>query len=149
MRRENPRRPPQLARRRSRAAGSADAVEALRRWAASLPWVQEIVAHDPCEPIRFTIDCAPLGFRTGWLLLERCGDPFLAPTIIVVLHDRVARRGIDSGWAVPITDVGDGRLAVAVATPETPAEYRALQALILVAYCASFSAVGSDEANEP
>jgi hypothetical protein len=74
-----------------------------------------------------------------WLLFDETGDPVLPVALIVVLPRSIAHRGTATGWATAITDLGDGRWAVAVATPTTVTEFRALQALLVTAYTAVFS----------
>jgi hypothetical protein len=113
-------------------------VQALQQWASSLPWVHVRTPCDERELVRFAIDCPPLGCDRVWLLIDAPFSPALPPTILVVLPGAVAHRGVATGWAVAITELGDDRQVVAVGTPSTGAEYRALQALLALAYEASF-----------
>jgi hypothetical protein len=92
-------------------------VERLRRWVVSLPWVVELPPARTTDPLRFAVDCSPLDCHAVWLLFDPAGDRRIPPAIIVTLPTAVAQRGVAAGWAVDITDLGDDRRAVAVATP--------------------------------
>ncbi len=127
---------------RARTGAPAAVLGTLRQWAASLPWVLELPPVGRGDPVRFEVDCPPLGRRGAWLLLDQTGGPGFPPAIFVVLADTLARRGIATGWAAPIGDLCDGQQLVAVATPSTMAEARALRALLVVAYTALCSGPG-------
>jgi len=121
-----------------RAAPGIGADEVLR-WAASLPWVVRLPERDRSEPIRFAVDC-PILERSGvWLLFDTSEDFGLPRSLMIVLPGDVARRGAVAGWAVPITDLDDGRWVVAVATPKRATEFRALQRLLMLSYISLFS----------
>ena len=118
-------------------------LHALRSWVASLPWVHELAPRDRREPVRFAVECPPLGRRGVWLLFDQAAGRCFPLAIFVVVAEDLAHRGIASGWAAPISDLGDGRRLVAVASPRTVPELRALQALLLVSYATVFSHQGS------
>ena len=120
-------------------------VERLRRWVVSLPWVVELPRARTTDPLRFAVDCAPLDCHAVWLLFDPAGDRRIPPAIIVTLPTAVAQRGVAAGWAVDITDLGDDRRAVAVATPATDDQFRALQALVVLSYTSTFAHARSTE----
>jgi hypothetical protein len=128
-----------------RSRGAHRTVEGLRRWVVSLPWVVELPRAGATDPLRFAVDCPPSDCNAVWLLFDPVGDRRTPPTIIVTLPAAVARRGVAAGWAVDITDLGDGRQAVAVATPATGDQFRALQALVVLSYTSTFEHAGSPE----
>jgi hypothetical protein len=127
--------------RRATAPGSG--ADELLRWAASLPWVVQLPRRDPSELLRFAIDCPILACNGVWLLADTSDDLGMPLSIIVVLPGAIARRGVASGWAVPVTDLGEDQRVVAVASPRGPTEASALQALLMLSYTSLFRQAGA------
>jgi hypothetical protein len=85
------------------------------------------------------VSCPLLPCHAVWLLLDETDDPVFPVAVITVLPSSIAHRGAATGWATPIARLAGGRWAVAVATPTTATEFRALQALLVTSYNAAFS----------
>jgi hypothetical protein len=126
-----------------RATAPASGADELLRWAASLPWVVELPRRDRSELLRFAVDCPMLECHGVWLLADTCEDLGMPLSIIVVLPGAVARRGVASGWALPVTDLGEDQGVVAVASPRHPTEANALQALLMLSYTSLFRQAGA------
>ena len=126
-----------------RATAPGRGADELLRWAASLPWVVPLPRRDRSELLRFAVDCPILECNGVWLLADTSEDLGMPLSIIVVLPGAIAHRGVASGWAVPITDLGDDRGVVAVASPRGPTEAGALQALLMLSYTSLFRRAGA------
>jgi GAF domain-containing protein len=127
--------------RRTTVPGSG--ADELLRWAASLPWVVQLPRRDRSELLRFAVDCPILACSGVWLLADTSEDLGMPLSIIVVLPGAIARRGVASGWAVPVTDLGEDQGVVAVASPRGPTEASALQALLMLSYTWLFRQAGA------
>ena len=110
----------------------------LERWVLSLPWVERAVTLTSDERIRgFAVVCPPLGCHAVWLSIG-VADSRGRFDVHVVLTRPLACRGVASGWAEPLLEIGTDRVIVGVATPTTVEELGALQSLLGVAYNAAF-----------
>jgi hypothetical protein len=101
--------------------------------------VVELPPSEGTGTTRFAVACPPLRCHGVWLLFDETGDPVFPVAIVAVLPRSIAHRGVATGWATLITDLADGRWAVAVAAPTTATEFRALQALLVTSYTAAFA----------
>jgi hypothetical protein len=117
----------------------ADAPGQLERWVLSLPWVERagMLAGEE-RAGEFAVVCPPLGCRSVWLFVTAQEDDCDDFDVYVVLPRQLAQRGVAVGWAASLLDLTADRVLAGIATPTTPAELSALQALLGVAYSAAF-----------
>jgi hypothetical protein len=136
-----------VSRAAARAVGLDDAstdqriLDELRRWVTSLPWVRERTGPAGSTIRRFTVDCPPLARASTWLLIGSFDDlDEWEPEIHLVLPGPIADLGVTNGWAVLEARMPGNHAVVAVQNPTNPAELRALEALVLIAYSTAFPA---------
>jgi hypothetical protein len=124
-----------------------DMVDVLCRWAASLPWAQELPAPvSGAVERRFGIDCPPLSCAEAWFSLRVYGqDLGHGPEVLVVLPNHLAHRGVVLGWAADAVDLDHDRSIATVALPTVAPELRALQRLLTVAYTTAFGGTSRRE----
>jgi hypothetical protein len=114
---------------------NVDLMGELQGWLLNLPWVTEWAptVEDP-QVRRFAIECDPLGWQSAWLLIGQFDGLDGMLEIHVVLPERMAQRGLEAGWALPLVPLNAYLSVVSVLTPTTARELGALEDLLTVAY---------------